>query len=163
MHAWDGIWDKEILTQTKKPHAERPRLHVGGQVIKIKKASSNEGSKISHACKSTFPPPNQRSFPSMDFTEGKLESMYFNICLDISSLLSLVCRNWLGCLDYKYVPPSIVKGFITRSTNKLYFLLAIYFSATSPLFFSFRRVLSSWSGTHHIRATWSAGKFLFTE
>ena len=50
-----------------------------------------------------------RSFRSMDFTEGKLESMYFNICLDISSLLSLVCRNWLGCLDYKYVPLFIVK------------------------------------------------------
>ena len=107
----------------KKPHAERPRLHVGGQVIKIKKASSNEGSKISHACKSTFPPPNQRSFRSMDFTEGKLESMYLNICLDISSLVSLVCRNWLGCLGYKYVLPCIVKGLShDQSTNPTFYL-----------------------------------------
>ena len=120
----------------KKPHAERPRLHVGGQVIKIKKASSNEGFKISHACKSTLPPPNQRSFRSMDFTEGKLESMYLNICLDISSLLSLVCRNWLGCLYYKYVPPSILKDLShDQSTNPTFFLQFTSLSAAS-LFFS---------------------------
>ena len=107
----------------------------------------------------------EESFISKDSTQEKLESMYLSIsfCLDISSLASLMCRNRLDCLGYKYIPPSIVKGFITRSTNKLYFLPAIYFSATSPLFFSFRRVLSSWSRTHHIRATWSAGKFSFTE
>ena len=116
----------------KKPHAERPRLHVGGQVIKIKKASSNEGFKISHACKSTFPPPNQRSFRSMDFTEGKLESMYLNICLDISSLVSLVCRNWLGCLGYKYVPLSIVKSLShNQSTNSIFSLQFTLLSATS--------------------------------
>ena len=116
----------------KKPHAERPRLHVGGQVIKIKKASSNEGSKISHACKSTFPPPNQRSFRCMDFTEGKLESMYLNICLDISSLVSLVCRNWLGCLGYKYVPLSIVKSLShNQSTNSIFSLQFTLLSATS--------------------------------
>ena len=121
----------------KKPHAERPRLHVGGQVIKIKKASSNEGSKISHACKSTLPPPNQRSFRSMDFTEGKLESMYLNICLDISSLVSLVCRNWLGCLGYKYVPPSIVKDLShDRSTNPTFFLQFTLLSVTSLFSFS---------------------------
>ena len=120
----------------KKPHAERPRLHVGGQVIKIKKASSNEGSKISHACKSTFPPPNQRSFRSMDFTEGKLESMYLNICLDISSLANLVCRNRLGCLGYKYITPSIVKGLShNQSTNSTFFLQFTSMSAAS-LFFS---------------------------
>ena len=113
----------------KKPHAERPRLHVGGQVIKIKKASSNEGFKISHACKSTLPPPNQRSFRSMDFTEGKLESMYLNICLDISSLVSLVCRNWLGCLGYKYVPPSIVKVLSHNQIKHIYFLKYFYLSA----------------------------------
>ena len=33
--------------------------------------------------------------------------------------------------------PVRCKRFITRSTNKLYFLLAIYFSVTSPLFFFF--------------------------
>jgi len=87
----------------------------------------------------------EESFISKDSTQEKLEFMYLSIffCLDISSLVSLMCRNRLDCLGYKYVPPSIVKGFITRSTNKLYFLPVIYFSATSPLFFSFRRVLSS--------------------
>ena len=35
--------------------------------------------------------------------------------------------NRLGCLGYKYVPPSIVERFITRSISKPYFLPAIYF------------------------------------
>ena len=34
--------------------------------------------------------------------------------LNISSLASLMCRNRLGCLGYKYVPPFIVKSFVTR-------------------------------------------------
>ena len=108
---------------------------------------------------------SEKGFIDEDSAEKKLESMYLIISfyLDIPSLVSFVCRNRLGCLGYKYVPSFIVERFITRSTNKLYFLPAIYFSATSPLFFSFRRVLSSWSRTHHIRVTWSAGKFSFTE
>jgi len=108
---------------------------------------------------------SEKGFIDEDSAEKKLESMYLIISfyLDIPSLASFVCRNRLGCLGYKYVPSFIVERFITRSTNKLYFLPVIYFSATSPLFFSFRRVLSSWSRTHHIRATSSAGKFSFTE
>ena len=125
------------MSTIKKPHAERPSLHVGAWVIKIKKTSSSKGSEISHTCRSTFPPPNQKNFGNKDSTKGKLESMYLNICLDISSLLSLVCRNWLGCLDYKYVPPSIVKNLShDQSTNPTFFLQFTLLSATSLFSFS---------------------------
>ena len=65
--------------------------------------------------------------------------MYLSIsfCLDISSLASLMCRNRLGCLGYKYVPPSICKSFATRQINKPYFLLAIYFSVGGFAIFFF--------------------------
>ena len=58
-------------------------------------------------------------------------------CLDISSLASLMCRNRLGYLGYKYVPPSICKSFVTRPINKLYFFLAIYFSVGGFAIFFF--------------------------
>ena len=65
--------------------------------------------------------------------------MYLSIsfCLDISSLASLMCRNRLGYLGYKYVPPSICKSFVTRPINKLYFFLAIYFSVGGFAIFIF--------------------------
>ena len=120
------------MSTIKKPHAERPSLHVGAWVIKIKKVSSSKGSEISHTCRSTFPPPNQKSFSSQDSMEGKLESMYLNICLDISSLANLVCRNRLGCLGYKYITPSIVKGLShNQSTNSTFFLQFTSLSAAS--------------------------------
>ena len=79
-----------------------------------------------------FPEGSEGSLISKDSTEGKLESMYVSISfyLDISPLASLVCRDRLGCLGYKYIPSLIVRVFITRSTNKLYFLHTISFSAT---------------------------------
>ena len=65
------------------------------------------------------PPPNQGSFNSKDSTEGELE-------LDISSLASLVCSNGLGCLGYKYVPPSIVKVLSHDQYKHIYFLKYFY-------------------------------------
>ena len=53
--------------------------------------------------------------------------LVFSFSLDISFLTSFVCRNWLGYLYYKYVPLIHGKRFITRSINKSYFFLAIYF------------------------------------
>ena len=82
---------------------------------------------------------SEKGFIDEDSAERELESMYLIISfyLDIPSLARFVCLNRIGCLGYKYIPSFIVWVFITRSTNKLYFLPAIYFSATSPLFFSF--------------------------
>jgi len=50
--------------------------------------------------------------------------MYFNISiLDISSLASLVCRDRLGCLAYKYVLPSILEGLShDQQTNSTFYL-----------------------------------------
>ena len=135
MHAWGGkIRRYEHNKETKCKEARAS--HGCARVIKIKKASSSKGSEISHACRSTFPPPNQKSFSSQDSMEAKLESMYLNICLDISSLANLVCRNRLGCLGYKYITPSIVKGLShNQSTNSTFFLQFTSLSAAS-LFFS---------------------------
>ena len=48
-----------------------------------------------------------------------------------------VCRNRLGCLDYKYVLPSIVEGLSHDQSNNSIFYLQFTFSATSPLLFFF--------------------------
>ena len=57
--------------------------------------------------------------------------MYLNIffCLDISYLASLMCRDWLGCLRYKYVLTSIVKSLSRGSNKYIYFLKYLYLSA----------------------------------
>ena len=57
--------------------------------------------------------------------------MYLSIsfCLNISSLASLMCRNWLGCLGYKYVPPSIVKVLSHDQYKHIYFLKYLYLDA----------------------------------
>ena len=51
--------------------------------------------------------------------------MYLSISfyLDISSLSSLVCRDRLGCLGYKYVPSFIV-GVLShdQQTNSIFYL-----------------------------------------
>jgi hypothetical protein len=56
--------------------------------------------------------------------KGKLESMYLNINLfRYFSLANLICRNRLGCLGYKYVPLSIVKGLShDQQTNSTFYL-----------------------------------------
>ena len=43
--------------------------------------------------------------------------------------ISLMCRNRLGCLDYKYIPPSIVKGLSHDQYKIIYFLKYFYLSA----------------------------------
>ena len=43
------------------------------------------------------------NFVSKNSTERELESIYLNISLFRYSLASLVCRDGLGCLGYKYV------------------------------------------------------------
>ena len=59
-------------------------------------------------------------------------------------------------------PPAIIK-MDTHPTNTNLLYLQFTFSLAASPSFSFPRVLSSWSWTPHIRATWFAGKFLFTE
>jgi len=82
---------------------------------------------------------SEKGFIDEDSAERELESMYLIISfyLDIPSLVSFVCRNRLGCLGYKYVPSFIVERFITQSTNKLYFLPAIYFTVGGFVIFFF--------------------------
>ena len=78
-----------------------------------------------------------RSFISKDSIERKLESTYLGISLDISSLVSFVCYNRLGCLGYKYAPSSIVKGLShNQSTNPTFSLQFTFSSVTSPFSFS---------------------------
>ena len=64
-----------------------------------------------------------RSFISKDSIERKLESTYLGISLDISSLVSFVCYNRLGCLGYKYVPCSFYKRLShDQQTNSTFYL-----------------------------------------
>ena len=103
--------------------------------------------KIHHACMKIGlrADGSEQSLIKKDSTERELESMYLVIFfyLDIASLASLMCCNRLDCLGYKYVPPSIVERFITRSINKSYFFFAIYFFVGDFAIFFFLRVLSS--------------------
>ena len=82
---------------------------------------------------------SERSFIYEDSTERKLESMYLVISfyLEIPSLASFVCHNWLDCLGYKYILPFIVERFVIWPINKLYFFLAIYFSVVAFAIFFF--------------------------
>ena len=97
--------------------------------------------KIHHACMKIGlrAAGSEQSLIKKDSTERELESMYLIISfyLDIASLASLMCRNRLDCLDYNYIPPSIVKIFITRSINKPYFLPAIYLTVGGFTIFFF--------------------------
>ena len=56
---------------------------------------------------------SEGSLIEKDYTERELESVYLIISfyLDISLLASLMCRDRLGCLGYKYVRTSIVERF----------------------------------------------------
>ena len=78
------------------------------------------------------------SFVSKDSTQGKQSlCILILVSLDISSLASLVCRDRLDCLGYKYVLPSIVEGLSHDQSNNSIFYLQFTFSATSPLLFFF--------------------------
>ena len=80
-----------------------------------------------------------RDLIEKDSTQENLESMYLSIFfyLDISSLASLVCRDRLGCLGYKYVLSFIVGGLShDQYNNTLQFPLYFFGDfAFSFLFF----------------------------
>ena len=74
-----------------------------------------------------------------------------------------VCRNQLGLfsLGYIYQLYGTEKDWYTSNTTTLYNFLVIYFPIGHFAIFSFRRVLSTWSRTSHIQATWFTSKFSF--
>ena len=68
------------------------------------------------------------SFISENSIQGKQSPcILILVSLDISSLASLVCRDWLDCLGYKYVLPSIVEGLSHDQSNNSIFYLQFTF------------------------------------